>query len=56
MNVEELIEELKEYNPKAEVSLTTHETIFVSYICDGEDVDKLNTRHVFIEGCDYDVG
>ena len=52
MLVEELIEELKTFNPKAEISRDDSETILLSYICEG-GADKTNTKYVFIEQCDY---
>ena len=53
MKVYELIEELKGYNPNADVSLVSDETIFLSYIDDDGKYGKMSTGHVFIEGCDY---
>ena len=52
MMVEELIEELKHYNPKAEITRDDSETIFLSYIPKnrgGADTTEL----VFIEKRDY---
>lgn len=51
MKNRELIERLLEYNWDADVSLTTSEDIYLSYICeDGED--ERTTKQIFIEGCD----
>ena len=52
MLVEQLIEELKTFNPKAEISRDDSETILLSYISEG-GVDKTNTKLVFVEKCDY---
>lgn len=52
MKVKELINELQKYNPEAEISLTTSETIFLSFICEDKETE-INTKQVFIEGCDY---
>ena len=52
MRVKELIKELQKYNPEAEITLTTSETIFLSFICENKETEQ-NTRQVFIEGCDY---
>ena len=55
MKVEELIKELQQFNPKAEVSLKTSETIYISYICKDLENNELNpktTMQLFIEGCD----
>ena len=51
MKVKELINELKEYNQEADISLTTSETIILSYISD-ENGTKQDTKQVFIEGRD----
>ena len=53
MIVSELIEELKTFNPNAEISRDDSETILLSYICE-DKADKTNTKMVFIEKCDYD--
>ena len=52
MLVEELIEELKTFNPKAEITRDDLETILLSYISEG-GADKTNTKLVFVEKCDY---
>ena len=49
MIVQELIDELKTYNPDAEISRDDSETILLSFI--GEN--KNDTRYVFIEKADY---
>ena len=48
MLLKNLLELLKDYNPEANVTLTTSEDIELSFI--GED--KYNARIIFIEGCD----
>lgn len=53
MIVKELIEELKTFNPDAEVTRPDSETITLSYICD-DGADKSNTPIVFIEMSDYE--
>lgn len=55
MKVKELIKKLKEYNPDADVSLTTSEEITLGYIFkteDGKEYTKETTKQVFIEPCD----
>ena len=53
MIVSELIDELKQYNPEAEVTCVDSETIELSYVdCDGEYTQS-NTPLVFIERRDY---
>ena len=47
-----LIDELKKYNPDAEVVLTSSEDIFISYIDNNGEFNKMNTPIIFIEGCD----
>ena len=47
----DLINSLKEFNPEANVTLTTSEDICISYITEG-GADKSNTPHIFIEECD----
>ena len=47
-----MINELKEYNPFAEVTLTTSEDICLSYICKdnhGNELTKETTGLIFIE-------
>ena len=52
MMVKDLIEELKTYNPNAEVTRPDSETIELSFISvDGES--KMNAPIVFIEARDY---
>ena len=51
MKVRELIEELKTYNPDAEITTPYSETIGLSYISDKE---KGDAKIVFIEWEDYD--
>lgn len=53
MKIKELINELKEYNQEADITLTTSETITLSFISD-ENGTKKDTKQVFIEGCDFD--
>lgn len=50
MKVRELIEELKTYNPDAEITTPFSETIGLSYI---SDKGKENAEIVFIEWKDY---
>ena len=52
MQVKDLIEELKTFNPNAEISRDDSETILLSYISEC-GADKTNTKYVFIEQCDY---
>ena len=52
MKVNELIEELKTYNPDAEISRDDSETIRLSYISDNGR-GKSDTGMVFIEMADY---
>ena len=52
MLVKELIEELKQYNPDAEITRDDSETILLSYICEN-GTDRSDTKLVFIEKCDY---
>ena len=55
MLVKELIEELKTYNPDANVSLVCSESIAISYISDCNLGDNpKTTKHIFIEGVDLD--
>lgn len=54
MIVSELIEQLKTFNPDAEITRPDSETILLSYIC-GNGVDKSNTPLVFIEMSDYEI-
>ena len=53
MNVQELIDELKSYNPQAEVTTPYSETICLGYIDDEGRYDKKTTKLVFIEWSDY---
>lgn len=48
MKVKQLIKELKEFNPNADVSLTTCNDINVSYISSG-GATKETTKQIFIE-------
>jgi len=52
MLIKEFIEELKKYNPNAEITRDDSETILLSYIAEG-GADRCNTKLVFIEKCDY---
>ena len=57
MKVNKLIEQLKEYNQNADITLTTSEDICLSYICEsvsGDSFDKRNTPIVFIEPKDFE--
>lgn len=49
MIVQELIEELKSYNPNAEVTTPYSETIYLSFI----GGDKSDAKIVFVEQRDY---
>lgn len=51
MKVKDLIEQLKMFNPNADVSLTTSEDILISYISEN-NATPLTTLQLFIEGCD----
>ena len=52
MKNEDLINQLKEYNPNAEVTTPYSEDIVLAYIdCDGQ-CDKSNTPLIFIEWAD----
>lgn len=53
--VKELINDLKEFNPNAEITLVDSESIELSYVCRDKmenKLDKLSTNIVFIEGRD----
>lgn len=52
MLVEEFIKELSAFNPKAEITTPTSETITLSWICE-DNAGKDDTKIVFIEGCDF---
>ena len=52
MIVSELIEELKAFNPDAEITRDDSETILLSFICE-DGANQSNTKMVFIEKCDY---
>ena len=55
MKIKTLINKLSEYNQDAEVTLTTSEDIFLSYIwidSNGDKLNKQNTPLVFIEPID----
>ena len=55
MLCKELIKQLKEYNPNADVTLTTSEDICISYICkdnQGNELTKETTGLIFIEPMD----
>jgi len=57
MKVSELIDELMEYNPNAEVVTSYTETIEISYsgvLGVSDCSDKKTTPFVFIDGCDYE--
>ena len=53
MKVKELIKELQEYNPEADITLTTSETITLSYIC-SDGGTKKDSKQIFIEGEDIE--
>lgn len=52
MKVKELIEELKGFNPDAEITRDDSETIELSYIC-SDGATKETTKLVFVEMRDY---
>lgn len=52
MKIEELVKELKDFNPKADISLKDSEDICISYICE-DGATPQTTKQVFIEPCDY---
>ena len=55
MKNRDLIENLKQYNLDADVTLTTSEDILLSYISEDNEGNKLtkeDTMLIFIEGCD----
>ena len=55
MKIKDLIKELEQYNPEADITLTISEDITISYICEdlqGNELTKKTTMQVFIEGCD----
>ena len=51
LKINELITHLNEYNPDADITLTTSEDIILSYIGQG-GANKQTTTQVFIEPCD----
>ena len=53
MIVSELIDELKQYNPEAEVTCVDSETIELSFVDFSGQYNKSNTPIVFIERRDY---
>ena len=56
MKIQQLITELKKYNPDADITLLTTEDITLSYVCEdrnGNDLTPKTTKQVFIEGCDW---
>ena len=54
MLIEEFIEKLSEFNPKAEITTPYSETIELSWISE-DGADKKDTKIVFIEGRDFIV-
>ena len=54
MLIEEFIEELSQFNPKAEITTPYSETIELSWIS-SDGADKEDTKLVFIEGRDLNV-
>ena len=53
MNVKELIDWLKTFNPEAEISRDDSETVSLSYISENGE-SKRTTKMVFIEKADYE--
>ena len=53
MKISEFIEQLKKFNPDAEISRDDSETIVLSYICDDGGTPE-TTKMVFIEMADYE--
>ena len=53
MKISELIDELKKFNPDAEISRDDSETIWLSYICN-DGATPETTKMVFIEMADYE--
>ena len=53
MKISEFIEQLKKFNPDAEISRDDSETIVLSYICD-DGATHETTKMVFIEMADYE--
>lgn len=59
MKIRNLINELKKYNPDADIALLTAEDIRLSYVCkdrNDNDLTPETTMQVFIEGCDWSDG
>ena len=54
MLIEEFIEELQQFNPKAEITTPYSETIELSWIS-SDGAGKEDTKMVFIEGSDFAV-
>ena len=52
MKVKDLIKQLADYNPNANISLENSESIVLSYISE-EGGTPLTTKQVFIEPCDF---
>ena len=55
MKISDFIKELSKYNPNADITLTTSETISLSYICkdqNGNEFSPNDTPIVFIEPAD----
>lgn len=52
MRCDKLIEELKEFNPLADISLTVSEDICLSYISSDGTENKSTAKHIFIEPTD----
>lgn len=58
MKISDFIKELREFNQDADITLTTSETITLSYICKdpyGKELSKQDTPIVFIEPADCRV-
>ena len=53
MKVKDLIDELKEFDGEADVSLVDSEDICVSWICESENQPKKESLQVFIEPNDF---
>ena len=56
MKIIQLINELLQFNPNADISLVDSEDICLSWIADdGKESGKKETMKVFIEGTDYQI-
>lgn len=56
MKIEKLIQELKEYNQNADITLPYSEDICIGWICKDpiskKQLTKKTTTQLYIEGCD----